>query len=61
MLQSVSRSQTTTSVINQSAGLAQIPTTLNIGDNDYVILADRSGYQIMKATAAASGGAVSVE
>ncbi|WP_116963505.1 PilW family protein [Fastidiosibacter lacustris] len=59
MLQSMVSSQFTTSGINQ--GDNPIPTTLAIGKNDFVLLADQAGYQVMKATANASGSLVSVE
>ncbi len=61
MVQGVVVNQLATNSISASDGQANITTTLEIGNKDYVLLADRSGYQVMKATAAASGGIVSVE
>ena len=61
MLQGVVASELTSILISTESGPTNIPTTLNIGANDFVLLANKSGYQVMKATAAASGGFVPVE
>ena len=43
------------------SGATSIPTNLVIGNNDYVLLADKFGTQIMKANADVSGNSVDVE
>ncbi|WP_440994021.1 PulJ/GspJ family protein [Cysteiniphilum litorale] len=47
--------------ISASDSPVNITTGLKIGDNDYILLADQTGYQVMKATADASGSSVPVE
>lgn len=60
MLQGVVSSEPS-GAISASASPINITTGLDIGNNDYVLLADQTGYQVMKATANASGGSVPVE
>ncbi|WP_151194103.1 hypothetical protein [Cysteiniphilum sp. JM-1] len=60
MLQGVVSSELS-SAISASASPMNITTGLNIGNDDYILLADQTGYQVMKATANASGGSVPVE
>ncbi|WP_119328596.1 PulJ/GspJ family protein [Cysteiniphilum halobium] len=61
MLQGVVDSEFTTASIAASDSPMNITTELNIGNDDYILLADQAGYQVMKATADASGGSVPVE
>ncbi|WP_440615512.1 hypothetical protein [Cysteiniphilum sp. 6C5] len=60
MLQGVVSSELS-GAISASASPMNITTGLDIGNNDYILLADGAGYQVMKATADASGGSVPVE
>ncbi|MDA0911606.1 MAG: hypothetical protein O2809_08675 [Proteobacteria bacterium] len=60
MLQGVISSESS-GAISASELPINITTGLDIGNNDYVLLADQAGYQVMKATADASGGSVPVE
>ncbi|WHN65634.1 hypothetical protein [Cysteiniphilum sp. QT6929] len=60
MLQGVVSSELS-GAISASSSPVNITTGLKIGNNDYILLADQTGYQVMKATADASVGSVPVE
>ncbi|GGG08231.1 MULTISPECIES: PulJ/GspJ family protein [Cysteiniphilum] len=60
MLQGVVSSELS-GAISASSSPVNITTGLKIGNNDYILLADQTGYQVMKATADASGSSVPVE
>ncbi|MBK2123828.1 hypothetical protein [Fangia hongkongensis] len=60
LIQGVLASETTTSVIMSSSTSVNIPTNMSIGSSDYVLLADDSGYELMKSASNSTGSSVTV-